>query len=160
VRRELRVVLGDAFHRIAQRTGDAGPRPFGVRADLALTTAEPVRAGELVDEVLAIRLRQSDAVAVSLMAANPNPVSPAAYDRQAQAYLHFDVVDRLGGITAPTLVTVGEQDLLTPPWIAREVAGGIPGARFQVVTGSGSSHALPLERADDFNRAVMDFLAG
>jgi pimeloyl-ACP methyl ester carboxylesterase len=97
---------------------------------------------------------------VALLASNPNPVSPAAYDRQAHAYLHFDVVDRLGGITAPTLVIVGEQDLLTPPWIAREVAAGINGAQFQIVTGAGSSHVLPLERPDDFNRAVVDFLAG
>ena len=54
---------------------------------------------------------------------------------------------------------VGEQDLLTPPWVAREVADGIPGARFEMVSGDGSSHLLPLERPDDFNRLVLDFLA-
>ena len=37
---------------------------------------------------------------------NPNPVEPDAYDRQAQAYLQFDAIDRLGGITAPTMVIV------------------------------------------------------
>ena len=54
---------------------------------------------------------------------------------------------------------VGEQDLLTPPWVAREVADGIPGARFEIVTGDGSSHVLPLERPDDFNQLVTNFLA-
>ena len=78
--------------------------------------------------------------------------------RQADAYGQFDVLDRLGAITAPTLVVVGEQDLLTPPWIAREVAAAIPGARFEVIQGDGSSHVLPLERADDFNRLVSAFL--
>jgi 3-oxoadipate enol-lactonase len=97
---------------------------------------------------------------IAVLASNPNPVEPAAYARQAEAYLQFDALDRLGGIKAPTLVIVGEQDLLTPPWVAREVAGGIPGARFEVVTGDGSSHVLPLERPDDFNQLVMDFLAG
>ena len=48
-----------------------------------------------------------------------------------QAYLRFDALDRLGDIQAATLVIVGEQDLLTPPWIAREVAAGIPGARLR-----------------------------
>jgi len=96
---------------------------------------------------------------IALLASNPNPVAPEAYDRQAEAYLHFDALDRLGGIKAPTLVVVGEQDLLTPPWIAREVAGGIPGARYELVTGDGSSHVLPLERPDDFNHLVMNFLA-
>ena len=67
--------------------------------------------------------------------------------------LQFDALDRLGGINAPTLVIVGEQDLLTPPWVAREVADGIPGARFELVTGDGSSHVLPLERPRRLQRA-------
>ncbi|HUP75304.1 MAG TPA: alpha/beta fold hydrolase [Acidimicrobiales bacterium] len=106
-------------------------------------------------------LRNQKAVqkTIALLASNPNPVEPDAYDRQAQAYLHFDALDRLGGIKAPTLVIVGEQDLLTPPWVAREVAEGIPGARFEIVTGDASSHVLPLERPDDFNQLVMSFLA-
>ena len=106
-------------------------------------------------------LRNQQAVqdTIALLASNPNPVDPEAYDRQAQAYLQFDALDRLGGITAPTLVIAGEQDLLTPPWVAREVAAGIPGARFELVTGDGSSHVLPLERPDDFNQLVTNFLA-
>lgn len=87
-------------------------------------------------------------------------MTPEAYERQARAYLQFDSLDRLGGITAPTLVIVGEQDLLTPPWIAREVADAIPDARFEIIRGEGSSHVVPIERPDDFNRLVSDFLAG
>ena len=94
-----------------------------------------------------------------VLAGNPNPVEPEAYDRQAQAYLQFDALDRLGGIKAPTLVIVGEQDLLTPPWVAREVARGMPRALLKIVTGDGSSHLVPLERPDEFNQLVMDFLA-
>jgi len=85
-------------------------------------------------------LRDQQAVqdTVALLASNPNPVEPAAYERQAQAYLRFDALDRLGGIHAPTLVVVGEQDLLTPPWVAREVAGGIPAARLEGSCGTGT----------------------
>lgn len=105
-------------------------------------------------------LRDQQAVqdTAALLASNPHPVEPEAYARQAQAYLGFDALDRLGRIAAPTLVVTGEQDLLTPPWVAREVADGIPGARFEVVTGEGSSHVLPLERPDDFNQLVTRFL--
>jgi pimeloyl-ACP methyl ester carboxylesterase len=95
-----------------------------------------------------------------LLAGNPYPMSPEAYGRQAAAYRHFDALDRLATIAAPTLVVVGEQDLLTPPWIAREVAEAIPGARFQVIGGNGSSHLVPIERPEDFNRLVMNFLTG
>ena len=65
-----------------------------------------------------LRNQQAVQETITLLASNPNPVEPDAYDRQAQAYLHFDALDRLGGIRAPTLVIVGEQDLLTPPWVA------------------------------------------
>ena len=107
-------------------------------------------------------LRNHEAVrdTAELLASNPYPMSPEAYGRQADAYLQFDALDRLAAITAPTLVVVGEQDLLTPPWIAREVADAIPGARFEVIRGEGSSHVVPIERPDDFNRLVSDFLSG
>ena len=84
-------------------------------------------------------LRNHQAVqdTAELLASNPYPMSPEAYGRQADAYLQFDALDRLGAITAPTLVVVGEQDLLTPPWIAREVADAIPahGSRSSEETG-------------------------
>jgi 3-oxoadipate enol-lactonase len=106
-------------------------------------------------------LRNHEAVldTAELLASNPHPMSPEAYGRQADAYRQFDALDRLGAITAPTLVVVGEQDLLTPPWIARDVAHAIPGARFEVIRGDGSSHVVPIERPDDFNRLVTDVLA-
>ena len=106
-------------------------------------------------------LRNHEAVhdTAELLASNPYPMSPAAYGRQADAYLQFDALERLAAITAPTLVIVGEQDLLTPPWIAREVAEGIPGAQFEVIEGEGTSHVVPIERPDDFNRLVSNFLS-
>jgi len=106
-----------------------------------------------------LRNPQSVQATIGVLASNPNPVGPEAYDRQAQAYLRFDALDRLVDIEASTLVIVGEQDLLTPPWVAREVADGIAGSQFEIVTGDHSSHLLPLERPDDFNGLVMNFLA-
>lgn len=78
---------------------------------------------------------------------------------QWDADLAHDTLDRLSGISAPTLVIVGEQDLLTPPWQSEAVAERIPGARFELVTGPGSSHGLHIERPDDVVRLVNDFLA-
>jgi len=77
---------------------------------------------------------------------------------QWDADLAHDSIDRLGGITAPTLVVVGEQDLLTPPWQAKKVADAIPGARYELVTGPGSSHGMHIERPDDLTRIVTGFL--
>ena len=106
-------------------------------------------------------LRNKEAVqqTIALLASNPNPVGPDAYDRQAQAYLRYDALDRLAEIRSPTLVIVGEQDLLTPPWVCREVADRIPGSRLEIIKGDGSSHVVPIERPDEFNRLVTTFLS-
>ena len=105
-------------------------------------------------------LRNKDAVqqTIAFLTSNPNPIGAEAYDRQARAYLTHDALDRLAGVTAPTLVIVGEQDLLTPPWVCREVADRIPGSQFELITGDGASHVVPIERPNDFNQLVTTFL--
>ena len=130
------------------KANDATGKVFGGQQFVSLFSTAFLRNHQAVRET------------AELLAGNPYPMSPEAYGRQADAYRHFDALDRLATITAPTLVVVGEQDLLTPPWIAREVAEAIPGARFQVIGGNGSSHLVPIERPDDFNRLVMNFLTG
>ena len=129
------------------RANDSSGEVFGSQQFTWLFSSAFLRNQQAVQETMA------------MLASNPNPVEPDAYGRQAQAYLQFDALDRLGGIEASTLVIVGEQDLLTPPGVAREVADGIPRARFEIITGDGSSHVMPLERPEDFNRLVMKFLA-
>jgi pimeloyl-ACP methyl ester carboxylesterase len=58
----------------------------------------------------------------------------------------------LGAINCPTLVLVGDDDQLTPPELAREMANGIRGARLVIVPESG--HLSTLEQP----RAVTDAL--
>ena len=56
----------------------------------------------------------------------------------------------------PTLLLVGEEDVLTPPRAMESVAAQIPHARFVKVAGSG--HSVYFERPDEFNRIVGGFL--
>lgn len=86
------------------------------------------------------------------------PAQIAATAEQWDADFLHDTLDRLAGITAPTLVVAGEQDLLTPVWQGRAVAERIPGARFELFTGPGSSHALGVERAEEFLPMVVEFV--
>jgi pimeloyl-ACP methyl ester carboxylesterase len=86
------------------------------------------------------------------------PAQIATCAEQWDADMAHDTLDRLGRITAPTLVIAGEQDLLTPPWHGTQVAEAIPGARLEMFTGPGSSHALGVERAEEFLPLVADFL--
>ncbi|MGH8993641.1 MAG: alpha/beta fold hydrolase [Acidimicrobiia bacterium] len=67
-----------------------------------------------------------------------------------------DATGRLGGISVPTLVLVGEDDNLTPVAAATTLAEGIPGAELVVLPDVG--HVSNLEGPRDFNLALDRFL--
>ncbi|MGE0822603.1 MAG: alpha/beta fold hydrolase [Candidatus Binatia bacterium] len=56
----------------------------------------------------------------------------------------------------PTLLIVGEADVLTPPPAMESVAVQIPHSRFIKIPGAG--HSAYFERAGEFNRIVQEFL--
>jgi pimeloyl-ACP methyl ester carboxylesterase len=61
----------------------------------------------------------------------------------------------LASVAVPTLVLVGEEDTITPPDAAREMASGIRGARLVTIPAAG--HLANLEVADLFNASLLDF---
>jgi pimeloyl-ACP methyl ester carboxylesterase len=85
------------------------------------------------------------------------PQSAEAYLRQLQACMGHDVADRLGQIQAPTLVVHGEVDPLVPVANGKYLAQHIPGARLILYSDTG--HIPIIERADEYNRDVLAFLA-
>ena len=68
-----------------------------------------------------------------------------------------DIGDRLPLVQAPALVTVGEEDVLTPPALSRYIASQVPRGEFRVLDGLG--HAAALEDVEAFSRLVLDFFA-
>jgi pimeloyl-ACP methyl ester carboxylesterase len=56
----------------------------------------------------------------------------------------------------PDLVLVGDNDELTTPELAREIAGGIPGARLTIVPDCG--HLSTMERPEPVNAAMAAWL--
>ncbi len=85
------------------------------------------------------------------------PQPAEAYMRQLQACMGHDAADRLGQIRAPTLVVHGEVDPLVPVENGKYLAQHIPGARLVLYPDTG--HIPIIERADDYNRDVLAFLA-
>lgn len=67
-------------------------------------------------------------------------------------------IHRLGSISVPTLVIVGERDLPDYRRIADTLERGIPGAKKLVLPGVG--HMSNLEAPTTFNRQVFKFLEG
>jgi 3-oxoadipate enol-lactonase len=71
--------------------------------------------------------------------------------------LNPPAIQRLATITAPTLVIVGEKDIVDFQRIADILAHGIPGATKVVIPGVG--HMANMEDPARFNEMVLDFLA-
>ena len=84
----------------------------------------------------------------------PNPARANAW----RACVGFSLKDRLSEIGCPVLVMHGSADPLIPFVAGKLVHEAIPGSRF--IEESGAGHSLPTERAESFNRAVLEFLSG
>jgi 3-oxoadipate enol-lactonase len=67
-----------------------------------------------------------------------------------------ELVDQLSTITAPTMVIVGNQDILTPRGDSEEIAERIPNAELVVI--SGAAHGLMMEHSSTFNKILIEFL--
>lgn len=81
---------------------------------------------------------------------------PHILARQMMACVEHDARDRIGLITAPTLVLAGREDPFVPFSLSEELAARIPGARLHVLEGGG--HGFTASVAEAFNRAVFEFL--
>jgi len=68
-----------------------------------------------------------------------------------------DLLGRLGEITVPTLVLVGEEDRALPPARSRRIAEGIAGAQLVVIPQAG--HLASAENPSAVTAAVLPFLA-
>lgn len=75
----------------------------------------------------------------------PRPLDPPA-------------ASRLEAIGAPTFVIVGDLDTSDTQATALALEQRIPGARRLVLTGT--AHMVPMERPEEFARAVLSFLGG
>jgi 3-oxoadipate enol-lactonase len=68
-----------------------------------------------------------------------------------------DVDRRLGEITVPAMVLVGEHDVADMHEIAGRIAAAVPGARLERI--AGTAHLPSMERPAEFDRLVLGFLS-
>jgi len=70
----------------------------------------------------------------------------------------FDVTDRMGEISAPTLVVGSTTDRMMPLTRSEALAAAIPGAQLAVIEDGG--HFMMTERTNEVNAALLPFLRG
>jgi 3-oxoadipate enol-lactonase len=119
---------------------------------------------EHVDELLLLCsseefFENAEAVATlrGLMLENPHFQPPEAFARQLDACSRHEARDRLGSLSMPVHVIGCERDILVPVWKSTEIATLIPGAELTVI--EDAPHGANIERPEEFNRAVLDFIA-
>jgi pimeloyl-ACP methyl ester carboxylesterase len=87
-----------------------------------------------------------------ILATSPQAIADALHGLAARP----DSQATLAEIRVPTLLLVGEEDVLTPPAEAEAMAAAIPGSRLLVVPRAG--HLASLEQPQAVNAAVSSFL--
>jgi pimeloyl-ACP methyl ester carboxylesterase len=126
-----------------------------------LGLAESGRFAEITDlqfPSLVHRSRHDDVSLKAIVRAMNAETGAEAYLRQQQAIIRRpDSRPHLAAIACPTLVLVGDDDQLTPPDLAREMAAAIPRARLAVIADSG--HLSTIERPQAVNKALVEWLS-
>jgi pimeloyl-ACP methyl ester carboxylesterase len=91
----------------------------------------------------------------SVMGENPQPAS--GYLAQLASIETHDTRGRLSAVTCPAMTLVGEEDILIYPKLSRRLHEELPRSTWVEVRGG---HACLWEYPDEFNQAVLAFLAG
>ena len=92
------------------------------------------------------------------LVATMGAIAPDAYVQGARAVWKADLTAEARAISAPTLVLCGSEDAITPPRLSDALADLLADARR--VDLAGAAHLSNVERPDDFNREVEQFLSG
>jgi pimeloyl-ACP methyl ester carboxylesterase len=100
---------------------------------------------------------QGDRTLKRIVRAMADDTGADSFVRQQTAIMtRVDSRPSLAAIACPTLIVVGEQDVLTPPDRAAEIVAGIPHARHVVVPDCG--HLSTLEQPEAVTQALVEFL--
>jgi pimeloyl-ACP methyl ester carboxylesterase len=127
---------------------ESGDLDRAVELNLKLWVDGPRRDPDAVDQGMRAFVGEMQRRAFEIPVPDPPPTSPSPLDPPA--------LQRLSEIAIPTLVVVGDQDVADMIQIASLLAKGIPGSR--KVTLPDTAHMIPLERPEEFNRILLDFL--
>jgi 3-oxoadipate enol-lactonase len=86
------------------------------------------------------------------------PFAPTKHGlyHQSRAILNFDTTHRLQNIHCPTLVIIGQQDILTPVKFSEQLTQGIPNAELVIIEHGG--HGFLIESPESVAQFILKFL--
>ena len=82
---------------------------------------------------------------------------PTGYIGCCHAIPKINLTARLGAISCPVQIIVGEQDVGTPVAMSRAIHDAISGSKLVIIPSA--SHLSNLEQPEVFNKALLGFLS-
>ena len=121
-----------------------------------LNTAERVRENLLLAFSPAYVAAEPKEIERVINLREANFVPEHVYLHQLQAAVAFNAAERVQEIRARTLAITGDEDIIVPAQNSENLAARIPSAELRVI--AGGSHTFFIEKADEFNQALIDFI--
>jgi pimeloyl-ACP methyl ester carboxylesterase len=116
-------------------------------------------ADSMLPKLLSENTRESEPDVVERVRAMMLGIEPAGAAAALRAMaVRRDQTDLLPSIDVHTLIVVGSEDPITPPSDAETMSEKIEGAR--LVRIEGAAHLSNVERPEEFNRALTEFVGG
>jgi len=111
----------------------------------------------MLERLLSLETRQASPILVEGLLKMMHSVPPTtiALAQRAMAK-RADFDNSLNQIMQPTVLIVGESDVISTPKEMREMASKMPNALFRMIKNSG--HLPPIEQPSAFNSAIEEFL--
>jgi pimeloyl-ACP methyl ester carboxylesterase len=125
-----------------------------------IALAQSGKLNDVVDTLLPLFLHKDhlgNPALVKIVRDMAADTGPEAFVRQQRAIMaRPDSRPDLPKIECPTMVVVGDGDTLTPPKVAEEIAGLIPGSRLMTIPNCG--HLSPIEKPDAVTKALVEWM--
>lgn len=145
------LVLACTSAKMDRQVWDA--RIFAVRSQGMAAVVDPVMARFFSEE-----FRRDHAAEVDVIRSRFLDLNPEGYAGCCAAIRDMNLLDRIGQITAPTLIIAGAKDAATPfEGHGSEIRKKIAQAAVSMIP---AAHIAPVEKPDVFAALVTDFLSG
>jgi pimeloyl-ACP methyl ester carboxylesterase len=150
----LRGAMGGVTHLLRPRVGSMAAAARRVDRLRRAILAGPAEVPAIVARVTQFAPEASDDVVDHVLHLAEHTTSLVWTDGLSEL-MRMDFRHALARITVPALVAVGDQDRVTPPAVAVELAAALPNGRLFLVEGAG--HIAMLERPERLNPELRSF---
>ncbi len=146
---------------LADTTPGFGPSEATERAEFLARRLTPLQNGarlrDIADDMAPVLVSKTAGNAVRAAVLDSlHRLREQPYMRALQALTIVDLSASLDKVNVPTLVIVGEHDIVTPPQKSEQLADAISGAELVKIPDCG--HLSNIEKPDEFNRHLAEFL--